>query len=172
MKRVLVAGVGNIFLGDDAFGVEVAVRLRAHRVPPGVKLVDYGIRSLHLAYELLEGDYDLTLLIDASPRGGAPGTLYVIEPDLSTATGATADAHAMNPDTIFASLRALGGKPGRVLVVGCEPASVEEGMGLSAQVDAAVDAGVNLVLELLARECTEGGCDVPGDSRPDRAVVS
>jgi len=101
MKRVLVAGVGNIFLGDDAFGVEVAVRLRAHRVPPGVKVVDYGIRGLHLAYELLEGDYDLTVLVDASPRGGAPGTLYVIEPDLDSAPGTIADAHAMNPDAMM-----------------------------------------------------------------------
>ncbi|MCU1238957.1 MAG: hybD [Candidatus Solibacter sp.] len=173
MKRVLVAGVGNIFLGDDAFGVEVAQRLCAEAVPSGVRVVDFGIRSLHLAYELLDGEYDLTVLVDASPRGGAPGTLYVIEPDLGTDRPAVAaDAHAMNPDAVFTALRALGGEPGRVMIVGCEPASVEEGMGLSAEVSAAVDEGVKLVLEVLARECTEGECDVPGDSRPDRAVAS
>ena len=135
MKRVLVAGVGNIFLGDDAFGVEVARRLRTATLPAGVRVEDFGIRSLHLAYELLDGGYDLTVLVDASPRGGAPGTVYLIEPDLDRVDAASADAHAMNPDTIFASLRALGGKPGRVLVVGCEPASVEEGMGLSTWAD-------------------------------------
>jgi hydrogenase maturation protease len=172
-KRVLVAGVGNIFLGDDAFGVEVAQRLRREPIPDGVRVEDFGIRGLHLAYEMLDGGYNLTVLVDASPRGGAPGTLYVIEPEFSsTNSPVAADAHAMNPDAVFASLRALGGAPGRVLVVGCEPASVEEGMGLSAEVSAAVDAGVKLVLELLARESVEGECDVPGDSRPDRTVVS
>lgn len=172
MKCVLVAGVGNVFLSDDAFGVEVAQRLQTAVVPSGVRVVDFGIRSLHLAYELLEGDYDLTLLVDATQRGGAPGTLYVIEPDLDSIGAAAADAHTMTPEAVFASLRALGGTPGRVLVVGCEPVSVDEGMGLSAEVSAAVGEGVKLVLELLARECTEGESHVPGDSRPDRAVVS
>ena len=173
MKRVLVAGVGNIFLGDDAFGVEVARRLLAQAVPAGVKVVDFGIRSLHLAYEMLDGGYDLTVVVDASPRGGVPGTIYLIEPDLQAdRSPAAADGHAMNPDSVFASVRALGGDPGRVLIVGCEPARVEDGMGLSPEVTAGVGEAVALLLELLARECAEGECDVPGDSRPNRAVAS
>jgi hydrogenase maturation protease len=171
MKRVLVAGVGNIFLGDDAFGVEVAHRLTGERLPAGVRVADFGIRSLHLAYELLDGAYDLTILIDASVRGNRPGTLYVIEPDTGERNQPAADGHSMNPDSVFAAVRALGGTPGRVLIVGCEPSSVEEGMGLSAEVAAAAGEAVGLVRELLARECEEGVCDVPGDSRPDRATA-
>jgi hydrogenase maturation protease len=172
MKRVLVAGVGNIFLGDDGFGVEVAQRLGREPLPAGVRVADFGIRSLHLAYELLEGGYNLTVLVDASPRGGAPGTLYVIEPEFGDASPAGTDAHAMNPDAVFSALRALGGEPGRVLVVGCEPASVAECMGLSGEVSGAVEEAVRLLLEILARECREGEYDVPGDSRPNRAVAS
>ena len=173
MKRVLVAGVGNIFLGDDAFGVEVARRLTGERLPAGVRVADFGIRSLHLAYDLLDGGYDLTILIDATARGNRPGTLYVIEPDAAEPNSPpAADGHSMSPDSVLAAVRALGGAPGRVLIVGCEPASVEEGMGLSAEVAAAAAEAVQLVRDLLARECAEGECDVPGDSRPNRATAS
>jgi hydrogenase maturation protease len=151
MRRVLIAGVGNIFLGDDAFGVEVARRLSMEDLPAGVRVVDFGIRSLHLAYEMLDGGYDLTVLVDACRRGGDPGTLYVIEPDpVADRSPAAADPHAMNPDAVLASVRALGGEPGHVLVVGCEPASVDESLGLSASVAAAVDDAVRVVRELLA----------------------
>lgn len=164
-----MACVGNIFLGDDAFGVEVARRLARENVPEGVRVADFGIRGLHLAYELLDGGYDTTILVDALPRGGRAGTLYVIEPDLAAEEAPRqADAHAMNPEAVFAAVRTLGGSPGRVLIVGCEPATVEEGMGLSGEVESALDEAVRLVLELIERESGKGGSDVLGNPRPDR----
>ena len=148
MPRVLVAGIGNIFLGDDGFGVEVARRLTGSDLPPGVSVRDFGIRGLHLSYEILDGGYDLTILVDAAQRGGKPGMVYLIEPEPG-ASSLPPDAHAMTPDAVLATLRALGGDPGRVLVVGCEPASMEEGIGLSEPVGAAVDEAVKLVHELI-----------------------
>ncbi len=164
--RILVAGIGNIFLGDDAFGVEVAKRLLAAKFPPEVVVRDFGIRGVHLAYELLEGAYDSTILIDATPRGGAPGTLYVIEPEFDGE--ASADAHTMTPETVFATLRAIGGHPGKVLIVGCEPASVEEGIGLSKPVEAALGEAVKLIRELMAKEIQ----NVPGDTRTNRKAAA
>jgi len=129
--RILVAGVGNVFLRDDAFGVEV-VRLLAERPqPPGVQIRDYGIRGVHLVYELLDG-YDLFVLVDAAPRGEAPGTVSVLEVELpSPEAQPVIDAHSLTPDAIFGLLSSLGGHPGRNLVVACEPAEVDAGMGLS-----------------------------------------
>ena len=149
MKRVLIAGVGNIFLGDDGFGVEVAARLAGRTMPAGVKVADYGIRGVHLAYELLDG-YDGLILVDAVSRGDAPGTVYVIEPDLDAIENSRGqmDAHSMSPDTVFALVKTLGGSLGEVYVVGCEPADVSERMGLSAPVAAAVDVAVTAVCEL------------------------
>ena len=152
---VLVAGIGNLFLSDDAFGVEVANRLAARSVPPGVRVADFGIRGVHLAYELLDG-YDGLILIDAVPMGEAPGTVAVIEPqpDGSLAVGAVPepiiDAHSMSPEVVLATLGRLGGTVERVYVVGCQPASLEEGMGLSPPVAAAVDGAVELCCQLLA----------------------
>jgi hydrogenase maturation protease len=158
MGRTLIAGIGNIFLGDDAFGVEVANRLAGENLAGEVCVADFGIRGLHLAYELLDGEYDTTILLDATPRGGQPGTVYLMEPDLAAENvPAPADAHAMNPEAVFGALRALGGRPGRVLIVGCEPASVEEGMGLSEPVTGAVEEAVRLVREVLERERARGG---------------
>lgn len=151
MPRVLVAGIGNIFLGDDGFGVEVARRLAEIDLPPEVSVRDFGIRGLHLAYEILDGGYDLTIVVDAAPRGGKPGTVYLIEPEPGTSSQATTDAHAMTLEAVLATLRALGGDPGRVLVVGCEPASIEEGIGLSEPIGAAVEEAVKLVRELIGR---------------------
>ena len=108
MKRVLIAGVGNIFLGDDGFGVEVARRPGTRTLPEGVRVEDYGIRAVHLAYELLSG-YDGLILVDAVSRGEAPGTVSVIEPDLASGAGPGAmDAHSMSPDTVFALMTSLG----------------------------------------------------------------
>jgi hydrogenase maturation protease len=148
--RVLVAGIGNIFLGDDGFGVEVLKRLEQTELPNWVQIADYGIRGMHLAYDLM-GGYDTTILIDATPRGEAPGTVYLIEPDdLSEFPASPAiDAHGMRPDAVFRLLKMLGGDAGRVLVVGCEPANTDEGMGLSAPVAAAVDEAVRLVADLV-----------------------
>jgi hydrogenase maturation protease len=148
-----VAGVGNIFLSDDGFGVEVVRRLAGDVFPDDVRVADYGIRGVHLAYELLEG-YQTTILIDATPRGGTPGTVYVIEPDLeSIPAGVLMDAHSLDPATVFGMLKALGGTPEHVLVVGCEPASVEDGIGLSEPVERAVDEAVQVVRGLIAESC-------------------
>lgn len=172
MHRVMVAGVGNIFLGDDGFGVEVARRLAAEPLPEGVRVADFGIRSIHLAYELLDGAYDTTILVDTLSRGEPAGTLCVMEPDLSSFDGReSADAHTISPSSVIGLLQRLGGKPGRFLVVGCEPASLEEGMELSAEVAGALDEAMKLVRELIERERKEV-FDVSGDTRPDRAAVS
>ncbi|WP_327731932.1 hydrogenase maturation protease [Streptomyces sp. NBC_00487] len=155
--RTLVAGIGNIFLRDDGFGVETARRLSERDQPEHVEVVDIGVRGVHLAYQLLDG-YDALVLVDATARGEAPGTLYVIEHEVagpSPAPGAPAlDGHRMTPDTVLALLGTLcagtGGRPPRrVLVVGCEPASVDEGIGLSAPVSDAVPEAVRLIEELL-----------------------
>jgi hydrogenase maturation protease len=153
VTRALVAGIGNVFLGDDGFGVEVAARLSRQRLPEGVRVIDAGIRARDLAYELLEGRYETAILVDATARGGAPGTLYVMEPDVAappaTASASRIDGHAMTPEAALALVQALGGIRTRVLVVGCEPASVEEGIGLSQPVAAAVDGALVMVRELL-----------------------
>lgn len=144
--RVLVAGIGNIFFGDDGFGPAVARALDGDEFP-GVKIEDYGIRGLHLAYELVSG-YDRAFLIDAVPRGEAPGTLYVIEPD-SVDTAAVPDAHRMDLENVFAFVRVIGGEAPPVTLVGCEPAHVGEAMGLSPRVGASVEPAANLVRRLL-----------------------
>ena len=149
---VLIAGIGNIFLGDDAFGVEVVRRLADLRLPESVRVADFGIRGFDLAYALQDG-YETTILVDASPHGEAPGTLYVIEPDLkalddSEAPRAVVEAHAMNPMNVLRMARAMNIEVKNVLLVGCEPETLggEEGqMGLSAAVEAAVDDAVKLV---------------------------
>jgi len=119
-KSVLIAGIGNVFLADDGFGVEVARLLAQRELPAGVKVADFGIRGMDLAYELQE-DYDAAILVDAVPRGGEPGTLYVIEPRVGEAQGML-DAHAMDPVRVLGLAKVLGSLPARVLVVGCEPA--------------------------------------------------
>jgi hydrogenase maturation protease len=154
-QRVLIAGIGNIFLGDDGFGVEVAKRLASEALPDWVRVTDFGIRGLHLAYELLDTAYETTILVDVTPRGGTPGTVYLIEPDLATLdSGAysSPDAHGMHPEAVFSFLRALGGTVGRVLIVGCEPARTAEEIGLSEPVARAVPEAVTLILNLIQRE--------------------
>jgi hydrogenase maturation protease len=148
---VLVAGIGNIFLGDDAFGVEVVRRLALRRLPESVRVADFGIRGFDLAYALQDG-YETTILVDACPHGEAPGTLYVIEPELSPSDApdaqAAVEAHAMNPMTVLRLARAMNIEVKGVLLVGCEPETLggEEGqMGLSAAVEAAVERAVKLV---------------------------
>ncbi len=159
--RVLVAGVGNIFLGDDGFGVEVARRLAGMVLPEGVSVADFGIRGVHLAYELLDG-YDTVIIVDAAPRGEEPGTVSVIEPGPATMAPAgidspVMDAHGMEPHAVLSLLGALGGTVDRVLVVGCEPADVSERMGLSPPVAAVVDHTARLVVELVTDPGRAGG---------------
>ncbi|MEU4249029.1 hydrogenase maturation protease [Amycolatopsis sp. NPDC026612] len=146
--RVLVAGIGNIFLSDDGFGVEVIKELEGTDLPEWVQIADYGIAGMHLAYDLL-GGYDTTILLDATPHGRPPGTLSLIEADTEDNAAVTQiDAHGMQPDAVFRLLRLLGGDAGRVLLVGCEPACLDEGIGLSPEVTAAVPAAVRAVTEL------------------------
>jgi hydrogenase maturation protease len=155
--RILVAGVGNIFLGDDAFGVEVVRRMAGRRLPGGVRVIDFGIRGMDLAYALLE-DYDGAVLVDAMPRGGEPGTLYVLEPSLDNTgeprSGPTSvEAHALEPVNVLRLARALGGPVPSLRVVGCEPGildPVEDGRPpLSEPVEAALEGAISLIESLI-----------------------
>lgn len=155
--RVLVACIGNVFLGDDGFGVEVARRLARAPLPATAEVVDYGIRGLHLAYRLLE-PVDLLVVVDIVSRGGAPGTIHLIEPELGgdgVCAGA-AEAHGMTVPAVFAAVQAMGGALPRVLLVGCEPAALDERMALSPPVAAAVDRAVELLHRILERVCGAG----------------
>jgi hydrogenase maturation protease len=155
---ILVAGIGNIFLGDDGFGVEVAQRLSQRTFPEGVRIVDFGIRGLDLAYALTDGP-QVTILIDACPRGAAPGTLYIVEPDLASVNSPNGpqiavDAHAMNPMNVLCMAKSMGASLQRILLVGCEPATLgpEEGqMGLSEVVGNAIERAVALTESLVTR---------------------
>ena len=160
VRRTLVAGVGNIFQRDDAFGVEVIKLLAGRSWPPGVEVGDFGIRGVHLVYELLDG-CDLFVLVDAAQRGCAPGTVTVleVEPEHLPSPSGVMDAHGLAPDQVFAMLAALGGRPGRSLVVACEPADVSAGMGLSDQVQEALPAAVRAVEEILEQVQREEGAD-------------
>jgi hydrogenase maturation protease len=151
MTKVLVAGVGNIFLGDDGFGVEVVRRLSTMELPAHVRLADYGIRGMHLAHDLAGAGYALTVLVDATQRGDLPGTVYVVELTGATMDMALLDAHGMQPDAVLGLVRVLGGDPGRVLLVGCEPASLDNGMELSPPVALAVDTAVRVVCDLVEK---------------------
>jgi hydrogenase maturation protease len=162
--RLLIAGVGNIFLGDDGFGVEVARRLAAADLPDWAQAVDYGIRGMHLAYDLANG-YESAILVDATPRGGEPGTIYVIEPDLTGPVAAEDagqaenpifNAHGMQPDVVLGMLGMLDAGSRQVLVVGCEPASVDYGIGLSQPVADAVDEAVRVVHDLISAAAEAG----------------
>ena len=167
--RILVAGVGNIFLGDDAFGVEVAQALARRELPEGVRVVDFGIRGLDLTYALLDG-YDAVILADAAPRGGEPGTLYVIEPEIGGGLGepaAVPDAHGMDPVKVMRLAAAMGPIPRRVFVVGCEPATAADAedlaTDLSEPVRAAVGEAVGVIESLVRRILGENaGGLVPG----------
>ena len=154
--RALVAGIGNIFFADDGFGVEVARRLDGREVPAGVQVADFGIRGVHLAYELLDG-YDLLVLVDAMPLGEPPGTVAVVEVESDGAEPSGGlDAHTMTPATVLANLERLGGHVERIVVVACQPAAIEEGIGLSPAVAAAVDGAADLVLDVLNDSLVNG----------------
>jgi hydrogenase maturation protease len=153
--RILVAGIGNVFLGDDGWGVALVDRLARRELPAGVDVVDYGIRGMDLAYAMADGGYDAVVLLDAAPRGEAPGTLYLIEPEVEPAEVAI-DTHGMDPVKVLAMVQGIGATPPRTLVVGCEPANrlspdVEEFLvELSEPVRAALDEAVRMVETLLA----------------------
>jgi len=153
---VLIAGIGNIFLGDDAFGCEVLTELNRRQWPENIRMIDFGIRGFDLAYALLNG-FDLVVLVDATPRGGAPGTLYTIEPEVDEiesidSQGAMVETHGMNPMKVLSMVKSMGGQLNKILLVGCEPATFgpEEGkMGLSAPVESAVEPAAAVVESLV-----------------------
>jgi hydrogenase maturation protease len=159
--RVLIACIGNIFLGDDAFGCEVARRLATRPLPEGVRLIDYGIRGFDLALGLLDEAVDVAILVDAAPRGGAPGTLYVIEPewDESAASrgdeGSPIETHSLDPVKVLRLVLTLGGRPKRIFLVGCEPTPFDEDEDppteLSDAVREVLDEAVRLVESLVAQ---------------------
>jgi hydrogenase maturation protease len=158
--HILIAGIGNIFLGDDAFGVEVVERLAARVLPENVRVVDFGIRGFDLTMALLE-DLDLVILVDTAPRGGPPGTLYLIEPEPDSSEQPAAgelliDPHSMDPVKVLRLVKTLGGKARRVLLVGCEPETVgadddwDVTPGLSEPVRQAVDEAARLIESLIS----------------------
>ena len=154
MKRILVAGIGNAWLKDDGFGSEVVRRLEARELPEEAAVFDFGTGGLDLAYEVMRG-YDALMLVDVSRQGGEPGTLYVMEAlkdevEAGIEDGQVINPHAMDPQTVLRFLKTLGAWPGKVVIVACEPAQVEEmGMGLGDEVESAVDAAVDLVIETI-----------------------
>ncbi|WP_263352419.1 hydrogenase maturation protease [Acidicapsa acidisoli] len=154
--EILVAGIGNIFFGDDAFGVEVIRRLAKCELPAAVRVIDFGIRGLDLAYALQDG-YETTILIDAYPHGQPPGTVSIMEPDadkISASEPNFVEPHSMHPMNVLRMARAMNGPLKRVLLVGCEPATLggDEGhMGLSAPVEAAVAEAVTTTTSLVNR---------------------
>ena len=152
--RVLIAGIGNIFHGDDAFGVAAARKLLAETPDPNVKVVDFGIRGIDLVFSFMDG-YDLVVLVDAVSRGGDPGTIYVIEPDLDglDAGASMIDGHSLDPWQVLQQAHQMGAPFGKVVVVGCEPESMdsEEGqMGLSAPVEAAIGSAISTIRTLVS----------------------
>ena len=154
MKRILVAGIGNAWLRDDGFGSEVVRRLESRTLPEGAAVFDFGTGGLDLAYEVMRG-YDALVLVDVSRQGGEPGTLYVMEAlerdvEAGIEDGQVINPHAMDPQTVLRFVKTLGAWPGKVMVVACEPAHVEEmGLGLSAEVERAVNGAVDVVVETI-----------------------
>ena len=152
--KILIACVGNIFLGDDGFGVEVARRLASKTLPPDLVVKDFGIRGFDLAYALMDQP-DLTILVDACARGYAPGTVFLLEPDPLDETQRGLDLHGMNPMSVLRMVKNLGGTAGRVLIVGCKPADLgsdnDGRLGLSKPVEAAIDEAINLIESLVSK---------------------
>ena len=164
---ILIAGVGNAWLRDDGFGGEVARRLADRPLPAGVDVMDAGTGGLDLAYEVMRG-YDALVILDVSEQGGVPGTLYVMEPDEESVPGGIEDGdvinpHAMDPQTVLRFVKSVGAWPGRVIVIACEPADVEEmGWGLSEPVRDAIARAVDLVVETVA-ELQSGAHAAPAE---------
>jgi hydrogenase maturation protease len=162
-RRILVAGIGNVFLGDDGFGVALAGRLAQRELPAGVDVVDFGIRGIDLAYAM--PDYDVVVLLDALPRGEPPGTVSLLEPDVD-GFAPTVDGHGMDPVNVLALVKTLGAEPPRTLVIGCEPATVlsvdnpELVADLSEPVRLALDTAVQVVESLVAELATEDAQEV------------
>ncbi len=165
-RQILVAGVGNSWLQDDGFGSAVVKRLGELELPGGVRVLDFGTGGLDLAYEVMRG-YDALLLVDVSKQGGEPGTLYVIDPRDEEIKpiddGETVNPHGMDPHTVLRFIKTVGGSPGKVTVIACEPAEVEEmGLALSPEVQAAVGKAVDLVIDTVAELQTDAAYEDAG----------
>lgn len=168
-SRILIAGIGNIFLGDDGFGCETVQVLRQMHLPADVKVIDYGIRGFDLAYALLES-YETVIFVDAVSQGGAPGTIYLLEiTEDSSGQDAAMNPHSIAPRDLLAMARSLGEVPSKVLIVGCEPADfgdeLEGRMQLSAAVAASVPRAVDLIMDVVESRLVQS----PGDG--DGSVV-
>jgi hydrogenase maturation protease len=167
LRSILIAGVGNAWLRDDGFGGEVARRLGEVELPEGVSVMDAGTGGLDLAYEVMRG-YDALVILDVSPQGGEPGTLYVMEPDEEAVPGGIEDGdvinpHAMDPQTVLRFVKSVGAWPGKVVVIACEPEEVTQmGWGLSERVQGAVTRAVALVLDTVD-ELRSGALAAPAE---------
>ena len=173
LPRILIAGIGNIFFGDDAFGVEVVRRLASRPMPAGVRVVDFGIRGLDLAYALSDG-YGAAILVDAVQRGGTPGTLYLLEldPDASDLPPPSMEPHTLDPWRVLGLARTLDGKVGQVFLLGCQPASFEPedgSMELSEPVQAALPEAIAMIDALIAKIRDAG--EPPGPREPMKGSV-
>jgi len=174
LPRLLIAGIGNIFRGDDAFGCEVVQRLQRREWPSDVRLMDYGIRGMDLAYAIID-EIETTILIDATPQGGIPGTVYTMELSLDDIddTNSILDAHSMHPLNVLRLVRAFGGTPGRILLVGCEPEDLgdelEGKMGLTQTVYAAIEVAIHRI-EQLTKEILSQTHDVTNENARGRPL--
>lgn len=167
-KRVLVAGIGNAWMKDDAFGGKVAAHLEDVELPEGVNVFDFGTGGLDLAYEVMRG-YDALVLVDVSRQGGEPGTLYVMDADPDEVQpigdGEAISPHGMDPQTVLRFVKTVGGWPGRIVVIACEPGVVEEmGLQMSVEVAGAVSRAADLVLETVTELLTDEAYEVDGDA--------
>ena len=181
--RILIAGVGNIFLGDDAFGVEVVREMLTHPAAEHVRIVDFGIRGLDLTYALLE-DYEAVILVDATPRGQAPGTIYLIEPEAGDPAACAQlsqndlliETHGMHPEKVLRLVLGMGGKLRRVLIVGCEPTPFDPeqdmDMNLSPAVKAAIPEAIKLIESLIAKILSGEDQPFTNESKGARDVVT
>jgi hydrogenase maturation protease len=160
VRKILVAGIGNAWMGDDGFGAEVVKRLGEVELPRGVAVMDFGTGGLNLAYEVMRG-YDALLILDISEQGGTPGTLYVIEADVDSVEagiedGDTLNPHGMDPKTMLRFVKSIGAWPGKVVVIACEPQTVAEiGFQLSESVAGALEPAVKLVLDTIGELQTD-----------------
>jgi len=158
--RVLVAGIGNVFLSDDGFGVEVVRRLSTESLGDDVDVVDFGIRGVHLAFDLADGRYDGAILVDAVAKGREPGTLYVIDPDLANGSlvSTVTDVHNLTPDAVLAWIRQIGGETPRIVVLGCEPGTTEESMELSVPVANSIELAIQMIRALISEMKVAAQC--------------
>lgn len=154
-KRILIAGIGNIFFGDDAFGCETIKKIKSSALPPSIKIIDFGIKTRDLAFELAAGNYDLTIIVDAVKRGESPGTIYLIElPTRNQGEQKIFAAHDLKLGETIRFARELGAEANKILLVGCEPANLT-GENLSEAVESAIDKACDIILKIVSEKNDE-----------------